>query len=178
MAKSIKDSKVSGERDYSVCTFRTLVPNPPPAVQRMLNRALASLGTDLNVLKRWTEPVLTNDGSDEKTHHLARWMLERQAEPNLLARDAGRLFLGRDMACAQCHDHPRVDDYFQRDYHGLAAFFGRTSLFQPDPNKPGMVTESATGEAAWEPAVIAAAKGILTLARAAGLRGPAPSGLE
>ena len=93
--------------------------------------------------------ILTTDGSDEKTRPAARWMLERQAEPNLLTRDAGRLFLGRDMACAQCHDHPRIDDYFQRDYHGLLAFFGRTALFQPDANKPGFVTEQAAGEQAW-----------------------------
>lgn len=93
--------------------------------------------------------IISNDGSDEKSRHLARWMLERQAEPNLLARDAGRLFLGRDMSCAQCHDHPRVDDYAQRDYHGLLAFFGRTSLFQPDTNKPALVAESAAGDAAW-----------------------------
>lgn len=93
--------------------------------------------------------ILAADGSDEKTRHIARWILERQAEPNLLARDAGRLFLARDMACAQCHDHPRIDDYAQSDYHGLLAFFGRTSLFQPDTNKPAMVAEAAAGEAEW-----------------------------
>ena len=26
------------------------------------------------------------------------------------------------MQCAQCHDHPLVDDYLQSDYHGLLAF--------------------------------------------------------
>jgi hypothetical protein len=110
------------------------------------------LEESLAASKPWDELVtemLSNDGSDEKSRHVARWMLERQAEPNLLARDAGRLFLGRDMACAQCHDHPRVDDYAQRDYHGVYAFFGRTSLFQPDPNKPALVAESAAGEAAF-----------------------------
>lgn len=112
----------------------------------------AWLEESLAANKPWDQlvtEVLANDGSDEKTRPVARWMLERQAEPNLLARDAGRLFLGRDMACAQCHDHPRVDDYAQRDYHGLLAFFGRTSLFQPDPNKPALVAETAAGEAAF-----------------------------
>lgn len=93
--------------------------------------------------------ILANDGSDEKSRPVARWMLERQGEPNLLTRDAGRLFLGRDMACAQCHDHPRIDDYFQRDYHGLLGFFGRTWLFQPDPKNPAIVAEQAAGETAW-----------------------------
>lgn len=129
----------------------------------MLMERRAELHTKSADWRRWLEDslaagkswdqlvreILTTDGSDEKTRPVARWMLERQAEPNLLTRDAGRLFLGRDMACAQCHDHPRIDDYFQRDYHGLLAFFGRTSLFQPDANKPGFVAEQAAGEAEW-----------------------------
>ncbi len=36
--------------------------------------------------------------------------------------DVARLFLGRDMACAQCHDHPDVGDYAQDDYFGLFAY--------------------------------------------------------
>ena len=113
--------------------------------RRWLEDSLAA-GRSWDLLVR---DLLAHDGSDEKTRPIARWLLERQAEPNLLTRDAGRLFLGRDMACAQCHDHPRVDDYAQRDYHGLFAFFGRTSRFQPDPKKPALVAESAVGEAAW-----------------------------
>ena len=40
----------------------------------------------------------------------------------MLTRDIGRIFFGRDMQCAQCHDHPLVADYLQSDYHGLLAF--------------------------------------------------------
>jgi hypothetical protein len=110
------------------------------------------LEKSLETNKPWDQIVkemLAADGSDANTRAVARWLLERQSEPNLLTRDAGRLFLGRDMACAQCHDHPRIDDYLQRDYHGLYAFFGRTSLFQPDPNKPAFVAEQAAGDAAF-----------------------------
>ena len=31
-------------------------------------------------------------------------------------------FFGRDMQCAQCHNHPLVKDYQQSDYYGLLAF--------------------------------------------------------
>ena len=89
------------------------------------------------------------DGSDEKSRGQARWLLEREAEPNTLTRDTGRLFLGKDLACAQCHDHPRIADYWQRDYYGLFAFFCRTYLFQPDEKKPAMVGERSEGEATW-----------------------------
>ena len=90
--------------------------------------------------------LLTPDGADEKTRHIARWMLEREADPNALTKDAARLFLGRDIGCSQCHNHPRIDDYLQRDYAGLQAFFSRTYLFRPVAEKPGLVGEQAAGE--------------------------------
>ena len=90
--------------------------------------------------------ILSADSVDEKNRPVARWLLERQADPNALAKEASRIFLGRDISCAQCHDHPRIDDYVQRDYAGLQAFFNRTYLFQPDAAKPGQVGEQAAGE--------------------------------
>jgi hypothetical protein len=39
-----------------------------------------------------------------------------------LAADVGRLFLGVDLRCAQCHDHIFIGDYKQRDFQGLLAF--------------------------------------------------------
>jgi hypothetical protein len=89
--------------------------------------------------------ILSNDGSDEKTRHIARWVLEREADSNALAKDTARLFLGRDISCSQCHNHPRIDDYLQRDYAGIQAFYSRTYLFRPDASKPGFVGEQATG---------------------------------
>lgn len=45
-----------------------------------------------------------------------------------LVRDVGRLLLGVDLQCAQCHDHPQIDDYKQIDYQGLYAYFANVSL--------------------------------------------------
>lgn len=45
-----------------------------------------------------------------------------------LVRDVGRLLLGVDLQCAQCHDHPQIDDYKQVDYQGLYAYFANVSL--------------------------------------------------
>ena len=72
-----------------------------------------------NVMAR---EILTADGSDPAKRAPARFTLDRGSEPNLLTRDIGRIFFGRDMQCAQCHDHPLVDDYLQSDYQGLFAF--------------------------------------------------------
>ena len=48
-----------------------------------------------------------------------------------LTRDVGRLFLGVDLRCAQCHDHLFIDDYKQDDFQGLFAFFQNTFLADP-----------------------------------------------
>lgn len=39
-----------------------------------------------------------------------------------LTRDIGRLFLGKNLQCAQCHDHLFIPDYKQKDFQGLFAF--------------------------------------------------------
>ena len=50
-----------------------------------------------------------------------------------LVRDVGRMFLGMDIQCAQCHDHLFVDDYLQVDYQGLFAFLGQAELRRDTP---------------------------------------------
>ena len=59
-----------------------------------------------------------------------RFFLERAGDSHAVARDIGRVFFGRDMQCAQCHDHPLVDDYLQIDYHGLLAFVSSSSFVE------------------------------------------------
>ena len=73
----------------------------------------------------WNETVreiLLADGDTPKTRPAARFFLDRQSEPHLLTRDVGRIFFGRDLQCAQCHNHPLIDNYLQMDYQGLHAF--------------------------------------------------------
>ena len=42
------------------------------------------------------------------------------------AAATARLFLGLQLQCAQCHDHPYDARYRQEDFYGLAAYFART----------------------------------------------------
>lgn len=98
----------------------------------------------LNVL---ASEILAADGTDERIRPAAAFYLERDVEPHLLTRDTGRIFFGVDLQCAQCHNHPLIDDYLQQDYYGLHAFYVRSKLFQPDKKKPALIAESATGEA-------------------------------
>lgn len=43
-----------------------------------------------------------------------------------LTRDIGRLFLGFDLQCAECHDHLFISDYKQVDFQGLFTVYQNT----------------------------------------------------
>jgi hypothetical protein len=45
-----------------------------------------------------------------------------------LTRDAGRMFMGVDLQCAQCHNHLTVKGYKQADFNGLFVAFQNAKL--------------------------------------------------
>lgn len=45
-----------------------------------------------------------------------------------LTRDVGRLFLGKDYRCCECHNHLFIAEYKQQHFQGLHAFFRNTML--------------------------------------------------
>ena len=94
--------------------------------------------------------LLSADGTDEKQRAASAFLLERDVEPNLLTREIGRMFLGVDLQCAQCHDHPLIDDYHQADYFGTFGFVNQLALFQPDKKKPALISETVRGQATFK----------------------------
>src|SRR5262245_2220992 len=94
--------------------------------------------------------VLSGDEKGGKERHRVKFFLERSAEPHLVTRDVGRLFLGSNYQCAQCHDHPRIDAYRQEHYYGLFAFVSRTSLAGNRRARVGTLTEKADGEVTYQ----------------------------
>ena len=49
------------------------------------------------------------------------------ADPNDVAAETSRIFLGIQIQCAQCHDHP-TDRWKREQFHEFVAFFPRTQL--------------------------------------------------
>jgi hypothetical protein len=76
---------------------------------------------------------LTATGSAETGPALYYQTLE--VKPEKLAASTARSFLGIQIQCAQCHDHP-FDDWTQRDFWEYAAFFAQVS------GKAGMNTNT------------------------------------
>lgn len=90
--------------------------------------------------------LLSADGADEKTRPAAKFFLDRDLEPHLVTRDLSRIFLGRNLQCAQCHDHPLVDDYTQEEYYGIQAFLNRSFLFPKTDDPKAVIAEKAEGD--------------------------------
>ena len=67
-----------------------------------------------------------------------------KSKPEKIAASTSRIFLGLQMECAQCHNHP-YDDWTQRYFWGYAAFFAR--LQPPTPgDQNSALRESDAGE--------------------------------
>lgn len=93
------------------------------------------LRTSFLANKPWDQLVremLSVDGLDPAIRPALRFALVRTQDSNrtmnhpALTRDIGRLLLGVNLQCAQCHNHPSITDYKQADYYGLMAFVNRS----------------------------------------------------
>jgi len=114
-----------------------------PAWQTYLANAFA----DNRPWDRIVRELLSSDGSEGPTAAGAKFFLVRDVAPHQLTRDVGRLFLGIDLQCAQCHDDPRFEDYRQADYYGIYAFLQRTMSFRDTEKNVSLIGETAKGQA-------------------------------
>ncbi|MBD3675202.1 MAG: DUF1549 domain-containing protein [Planctomycetaceae bacterium] len=101
------------------------------------------LAEQFNQNVAWDEVVteiLTSTGkvSEEPA---ATFVAYHQGEPTKLAAETARIFLGVQIQCAECHDHP-FDDWKRDQFHSLAAYFARTQVKMPH-NKGAATVVSA-----------------------------------
>jgi hypothetical protein len=128
--------------DVTLMERRADVKVPRAAWEAYLQAALAE-NRPYDVLVR---EMLSSDGADPKTRPAAKFFLDRDLEPHLVTRDLSRIFLGRNLTCAQCHDHPVIDDYTQQEYYGIQAFVNRTFLFPNAKDANAVIAEKAEGD--------------------------------
>ena len=74
-----------------------------------------------SILDPSTNEEVTNGSNFFLTKRLEKYGQNPTDFPGLAA-DIGRMFLGVDLKCAQCHDHLFIDDYKQADFQGMYAF--------------------------------------------------------
>jgi hypothetical protein len=108
----------------------------------------AWLAKELNDGKAWAEivsKIFTAEGILEDKPETT-YIAYHQGNPISLAGESARIFLGAQIACAQCHDHP-FDRWKQVEFHQVAAFFVRSSVKMPQNSSlKTALTSKETGE--------------------------------
>ena len=64
---------------------------------------------------------------DVREHGETGLFLAQKGEPENITAEISRIFLGMQIQCAQCHDHP-TDEWKREQFHQLAAFFSRINV--------------------------------------------------
>ena len=78
------------------------------------------------------------------------YILGDNTDPMELAATTSQVFLGVRIGCAQCHDHP-FDDWEQKDFYELAAFFGKTRQVRSRQRNQIYTTEGHEMMVLWPP---------------------------
>lgn len=87
------------------------------------------ISEQINTDKGWDEittALLTATG-DVRENGATALFFAHDSQPAEVAAEACRVFLGIQMQCANCHDHPS-DVWKRQQFHELAAYFPRTAL--------------------------------------------------
>ena len=93
--------------------------------------------------------ILAAEGIDPITRPAVKFYLDRK-NADLLTIDISRLMLGRDIHCAQCHDHPDRHDYTQAEYKGLFAYLsGSQPYTNPRTHQVYFIQNALNGKVDW-----------------------------
>ncbi|HEX4589167.1 MAG TPA: DUF1549 domain-containing protein [Gemmataceae bacterium] len=85
--------------------------------------------------------ILTASGNESETPQDLFYLANQdnmQPSPAKLVGATGNLFMGVQIQCAECHVHPTVDKWSQKDFWGMAAFFAHVVADREkgEKNKP------------------------------------------
>jgi hypothetical protein len=99
---------------------------------------------------RLVAEILSADGGDPRMRPAARFFLDRDGEANVITKDISRVFLGMNLTCCQCHDHPLIDGYKQQYYYGILAFLNRSFLYMDKKSNRTVLAEKGEGDVTFQ----------------------------
>lgn len=104
-------------------------------------------------LEDWLADELNdNVGWDVITGHLVaadgkkmefgpdNYIIAQENKPERMAAETARIFMGINIQCAECHNHP-FDKWKREQFHELAAFFAPGKYYMPNLKEPDKKTE-------------------------------------
>ncbi|MSQ96012.1 MAG: DUF1549 domain-containing protein [Gemmataceae bacterium] len=86
---------------------------------------LSSLSENRSWDRIFREMMLPNE-ADPKMKGASDFLKSRVKDLNKLAIDTSSTFFGVNVSCAQCHNHPHVQQWTQDQFYGMKSFFART----------------------------------------------------
>ncbi|QDU29030.1 hypothetical protein ETAA8_41370 [Anatilimnocola aggregata] len=94
---------------------------------------------------RWARDLLLAQGGTYEGP--AMFFAQFRSRPEDAAEAVSRLFLGTQIHCARCHDHP-FDKWTQTDFYGVAGFFARLTFIdaKEDGKRHYILAEKSSGE--------------------------------
>lgn len=107
------------------------------------------LAEQFNANQGWDEivyDILTAEGETDKNAAAVFYQANREmnrVSPAKITGAVGNMFLGIQLQCAECHNHPFVRQWKHTDFWGLAAFFGKVRDTAPPQqnNRPAVVAK-------------------------------------
>ena len=70
--------------------------------------------------------LMLPDDKDPAQKGASEFLRSRVRDLDRLTVEVSTTFFGVNVSCAQCHDHPKVEDWKQDHFYGMKAFFART----------------------------------------------------
>jgi len=116
----------------------------PPDSIRLLDHWLRTRFLENDGYHALAAGLLTSTGALANDRGAAVYLTAHQAAPARLAAGTSRMFLGVQVDCAQCHDHP-FTKWSQKDFWSYAAVFAQIRSM-PDPDG-SMLMRLADGNA-------------------------------
>lgn len=89
---------------------------------------------------RWVHDLLLGEQEGTELYYV-----QYRSQPEEATVAVSRVFLGTQLQCARCHDHP-YETWTQQDFYGMTAFFVRLVVLEPSGKKPHRIAEKSTGE--------------------------------
>lgn len=108
------------------------------------------LESSFSANKPWDQLVrelIQADASKEGTAGTVKFFAASgRTDLHQATQDVARLFLGMNIHCAKCHDHPTVDEIKQADYFGLFAYLGQSKVGKHSSGTAWLVENIAAGK--------------------------------